>query len=279
MIIDAHFHVWRFHSERYSWQPLTTITPTFEWPIEKQIGVMDQYDIDKGILVQPSIYGFDNSYILDCGRRYPERLRLIGLTDPRAESVEFHVESLAEQGVRGLRLAPRTRPDIPWYNESRADRVWNKAEQLDMALTLLITLTDIAPVAEAIKRFPRVKAIIDHLARPDAVDDPDGRLFENLLTLAQFDHVYLKLSALGFISQEPYPHDDILVLVRRVFDIFGPDRLMWGTDIPISQDPATVRDTMHLIELALPDVSVEDRAKIMGGTAAKVFGWVNSNSK
>ena len=270
MIIDAHFHVWRFYSERYPWQPLAA-TLDYEWPVENQIEVMDKYGIDGGVLVQPSLYGFDNRYILDCSQRYPDRFRLIGLVDPQADSMESEMESLAGQGVRGLRLAPRVRPDIPWYNDHRADRIWQKAGQLNMILTLLIALHEIASAAEAIKRFPEVKVIIDHLARPDLAKDPE--LFEALLALAQFEQVYVKLSALGFMSREPYPHPDILALVRRVFDAFGPDRLMWGTDLPISQDAATVAEAMQLIELALPDVSPAARAEVMGGTAARLFGW------
>ena len=273
MIVDTHLHVWQLHSEAYPWQPLANVAPDYAWPLENIIEVMDKCGIDRGVLVQTSMYSFDNRYILDCARRYPDRFRLVGLVDPRAGTVEADMESLAGQGVRGLRLGPKLRADIAWYNDSRADRLWQKAGQLDLILTLLVRLDQVGPAARAIKRFPNVKVVIDHMARPDEIEDPDGRLFGDLLALAQFEQVYVKVSALGFMSQQPYPHRDILDLVRRVFDAFGPTRLMWGTDTPMSQDPAALPEALRLIDLALPDASPEDRAEIMGGTAARLFGW------
>jgi L-fuconolactonase len=274
VIIDTHLHVWELHSERYPWRPLAGVAPDYGWPVENQIEVMDQSGIDKGVLVQPSMYSFDNRYILDCAWRYPERFRLIGLVDPRADTVESSMESLAERGVRGLRLGPMLRPDIPWYGDRQADRVWKKAAELDMIITLLVTPDQVAPATEAIKRFPGVRVVVDHLARPDKADDPGGSQFEDLLALAQFEQVYVKVSALGFMSHESYPHRDMLDLVRRVFDAFGPERLMWGTDTPMSQDPTTVPDALRLIDIALPDSSPDDRMQIKGGTAARLFGWI-----
>lgn len=274
MIVDSHLHVWEPHSERYPWRPLANIAPDFAWPVEKQIEVMEKYGVDKGVIIQPSMYSFDNRYIFDCSRRYPERFRLIGLVDPRSDSVESAVEALAAQGFRGLRLGPRLRPDIPWYNDKRADRVWQKAAQLDMILTLLVGLDQVPAATKAIKRFPEVAVVIDHLARPDATEDHEGRLFENLLALAGLEQVYVKLSALGFMSKEPYPHPDVLQWVKRAYDAFGPERLMWGTDTPMSQDPAAMPEAMRLLDFALPDISPGNRAQIMGGTAAQLFGWI-----
>ncbi len=274
MVVDTHLHVWELHSERYPWLPLASVAPDHAWPVESQIEVMDNAGIDKGVLVQPSMYSFDNRYLLDCGRRYPERFRLISLVDPRDDAVESHMESLAERGVWGLRLGPMLRPDIPWYNDKRADRVWEKAAALNMIVTLLVTPDQVASATKAIKRFPEVRVVIDHLARPDKAEEPGGPQFEDLLTLAQFERVYLKVSALGFMSREPYPHQDMLDLVQRVFDAFGPERLMWGTDTPMSQDPTTVPQALRLIDIALPDRSPEDRMQIKGGTAGRLFGWI-----
>jgi L-fuconolactonase len=274
MIVDTHIHVWELVSGRYPWQPLANIAPDYEWPVEKEIEVMDRYGIDKGVIVQPSMYAFDNGYILDASQRYPDRFRLVGLVDPRSDRVEADIQSLVDHGFRGLRLAPRLRPDIAWYCDSRADRVWRQAAELDMILTLLIGLDRLGGILTALERYPNVKVVIDHLARPDVTLDAEGKLFVDLLALARFENVYLKLSALGFMSRQAYPHADVQAWVRRSFDAFGPDRLMWGTDTPMSQDPAGLADAMRLVDYALPDASAEDRQKIMGGTAARLFGWV-----
>jgi predicted TIM-barrel fold metal-dependent hydrolase len=273
MIVDSHIHVWQFSSARYPWQPLANVTPDDEWPVESEIEAMAKGGLDKGILIQPSMYSFDNRYLVDCGRRFPDKFRLVGLVDPRTDRLEADIEILAAEGVRGLRLAAMLRPDIPWYNDRRADRLWQKAGELKMILGLLVTPAQVGLATETIRRFPETRVVIDHLARPDKIDDPDRLLFQDLLALACFEQVYIKVSALGFMSQEPYPHGDMLALVRQVFDKFGPGRMLWGTDTPMSQDPARLSAALDLIGIALPGGSPPERAQITGGTAAQLFGW------
>ncbi len=271
MIIDAHLHVWELPSTRYPWNPLATVAPDYAWPVEHEIEVMDRYGIDYGILVQPSMYRYDNRYLLECATRYPERFRLVGLLDPQAEDVEKDMEYLAAQGVRGLRLGPMLRPDISWFNDPKADRVWRSAGELDLVITLLVIPQQLRAARTALERFPNTRVIIDHLARPDQAENPS--LIDGLLSLAAWDQVNVKVSALGFISKEPYPHHDILTLVKRVYDAFGPGRMLWGTDTPMSQKPEGIPDALKLIELALPQASPQDVDLIKGGTAARLFGW------
>ena len=280
MIVDSHLHCWKLSSEHFPWNPLGTFKPDYEWPIENEIEVMDKYGIDGGVLVQVSMYGFDNRYLVDCGRRYPDRLALVGMVDPRADSVESEMESLAEQGVKGLRLAPVIRPEIRWYNDSKADRLWRKAGELGWILALLVSPDQVASVAKAIRRFPEVRVVIDHIARPDLAEESErSELFGDLVALGEFEQVYVKVSCLAYISQAvglsrgPQPHQDIMNLVRRLVDAYGPERLMWGTDTPGSQDPDELPNAMRWFELGLPELSAEEQALIMGEAAARLWGW------
>jgi predicted TIM-barrel fold metal-dependent hydrolase len=270
MIIDTHLHCWELSSEKYPWNPLASVAPTYAWTVERELDVMDQYGIDKGLLVQPSMYRWDNRYNLFNGlQKYPDRFRMIGLVDPQAKNVEMVVRELAGEGVSGVRLAPMMRRDIPWYNDPKADRVWSCCGEL--GLTLLVIPEQVAGARAAIARFPENKIIVDHLARPDAATDP--RQLEDLLTLAEFKNVFVKASALSFMSKEPYPHMDILAYLRRLFQAFGADRLMWGTDTPMSTKPETIPSQLKLIELGLPEASPKEIAMIQGNTAARLLAW------
>jgi predicted TIM-barrel fold metal-dependent hydrolase len=272
MIIDTHLHCWELSSEKYPWNPLATVAPAYAWPVERELAVMDQYGIDKGLLVQPSMYRWDNSYNLVNGlQKHPDRFRMIGLVDPQADDVEAQISNLAGQGVSGFRLGPMLRRDIPWYNDPKADRVWARCGQLGLIITLLVIPEMVAGARASVARFPENKIIVDHLARPDAAAEP--RQLDDLLTLAEFKNVYVKASALSFMSKEAYPHPDILAYLRRLYQAFGADRLMWGTDTPMSTKPETIPAQLKLIELALPHASPADIALIQGGTAARLLGW------
>lgn len=271
MIIDAHLHVWELSSERYPWNPLATVAPTYAWPVEREVEVMDRYGIDGGVLVQPSMYRWDNRYLLECARRYPGRFHLVGLVNPDADTVLEDMEALAAEGVQGLRLGPMLRPEMAWFNTPKTDRIWRKASDLSLILTLLVSPEQVADSRDAIRRFPGARIIVDHLARPDKASRPEA--MQDLLSLAEFPQVYIKVSALRYMSREPYPHQDILAIVRQVYDRFGPQRLMWGTDTPMSQTPEGIPDALKLIDLALPGASQAEIEMIKGGTAAALFGW------
>jgi predicted TIM-barrel fold metal-dependent hydrolase len=273
MIIDTHLHVWELASQEFPWQPLATVKPDYAWPVEKQIGVMDQFGIDAGVLVQPSMYAFDNRYLLDCGQRYPDRLRLVGMVDPRSDDVESEMEALAAQGVRGLRLAAMLRPDIPWFNTRLSDRVWQKAAELNLILVLLIRPDQLLDASHSIERFPETQVMIDHLARPDLETIPESETFQQLLGLASRSQVTVKASALGFMSAQPYPHHDMIELVRQTYVAFGANRLMWGTDTPMSQKPVDYLSALRLLDIALPDAPSSAISLIKGETAHKIFGW------
>ena len=271
MIIDSHLHVWELSSAQYPWNPLASIVPDYAWPIEKEVEVMDRYGIDKGLLVQPSMYRWDNRYLLECARRFPDRFRLVGLVNPQSPRVLEDMETLASQEVNGLRLSPMLRPDMDWYNTPESDRVWVKAGELGLIITLLVFPNQVGQAREAIQRFPQTHVVVDHLARPDNAAAPHD--MDDLFSLEKFEQVYVKVSALGFMARQPGPHLDVLSVLRRAYDCFGPQRLMWGTDTPMSTKPIEIPAALELIDQALPSASQEDLGWIKGGTAEKLFGW------
>ena len=270
MIVDTHLHAWLLDSPEYPWKPLAGVAPADEWPIEASIEVLDRFSINGGVLIQPSMYSFDHRYVIACGQRFPDRLRLVGMVDPRSPSLDADVAELADLGFRGLRIASMLRPELPWYSGEQADRLWRSAADKNLILCLLLTPQQMAEAGDAIARFPSVPIVVDHAARPDRMD---GHIPRELFDAVRFGNVYVKLSAFGFMSRLPYPHADALEWMRMLFDAFGPDRLMWGTDTPMSQEPDGVGAALRMLSLALPDATPVDLAKIRGDTAAHLFGW------
>jgi predicted TIM-barrel fold metal-dependent hydrolase len=76
------------------------------------------------------------------------------------------------------------------------------------------------------------------------------------------------------MSRMPYPHEDMISLVRRVYHSFGAQRLMWGTDTPMSQKPEEIPAALGLIDLALPTIPQANIDWIKGNTAATLFGYL-----
>ena len=268
MIVDAHIHAWANRSAQFPWQPLGNLAPEMAWTIEDQVASMDRLGIHYGILVQMSWYAYDNAYILDCAQRFPNRFGLVGMVDPTSPQVEAQVDALFAAGVKGIRLMPRLRNDIDWYNE----RLWQKANSIGAIITLLVGPEQMVDVEPIIARYPQVKIVIDHLARPDQELDPARPLFQKMLAMAIYPNLYLKASAFPAISQQSYPYADVFELLHQSIEAFGAQRVMWGSDFAMTRNICTMDGHLQISDLALQGISPADRALVMGGAAAQLWG-------
>ena len=123
-----------------------------------------------------------------------------------------------------------------------------------------------APQINKLKQeFTSVPVILDHLARRGMGTDAD---FKEVLALAKFPNVYMKYSGVPYSSKTGYPFEDAKPTVRQAFDAFGPDRMIWGG---LGHNMEEFDRHVEVFENMFDFASEEDRAKIRGLTAVKLF--------
>jgi L-fuconolactonase len=127
-----------------------------------------------------------------------------------------------------------------------------------------------------IRDFPHVPVVIDHLARIDLKAADPLPEFKKLLTLARYANVWVKVSELSVLSPSgTYPYKDTFPWVRRLYDAFGPDRLLWGTGYPGATRGEAGRPSLQqeldLVRKEIPFFTSVEREKILGGNAAKLW--------
>jgi L-fuconolactonase len=141
----------------------------------------------------------------------------------------------------------------------------------NLAICVLISPAQLEESVDWIARHPASRIVIDHLARPDLSSDGPELVLDRLARLAEFPNVWVKLSALSELSQEPYPHRDTAVWTRRALAAFGPERLMWGSDFPFVSGTERYGASWSALRHALEDTSASARRQISASTAAEVF--------
>jgi predicted TIM-barrel fold metal-dependent hydrolase len=232
---------------------------------------MDASGVSQAVLVQPSLYGFDNSYIADCVRQYPNRLAAVGMVDVEAvdacERLAFWVR---ERGIRGLRIAPLLPSQADVLCHAGMARVWDQAAWLDIPICLLLTPSHIGDLHRLIRDCPGTKVVVDHLGRPDRGQSNLEVAIQPLLSLAQYPAVYVKVSGLPVISQEPYPHADAFPLIQSVYECFGPHKMMWATDFPHILDQCGYANALAMVH-QFPFLTGEDREWVLGKTAQTLW--------
>ena len=131
---------------------------------------------------------------------------------------------------------------------------------------------------DMVRHFPRVPVVIDHLARVNLkVASPLPEL-KKLVALARYPNVWVKVSELNILSPSgKYPYKDTFPWVKRVYEAFGADRLLWGTGFPGATRAQAgrpgLREELALVREEIPFFSAEDREKVLGRNAAKLWGF------
>ncbi len=280
-VIDTHVHIWSDDVAQFPFAH--PFEPNFRVPkvaatAESLVAEMDAFGIDFCVLVQMIYYGWDNRYAANVIHRYPGRFRAQGLIDPTDPGAAAKLDYWVRQcGFSGIRLSPTYyRGHDEWINARESRPLWQKAEELGAIFNFFIATPQLPRLEEMVRSFPKVPVVIDHLARIDLrLADPMPE-FQKLLDLAKYPNVWAKVSELSLLSRaRTFPFADTYPWVRRLYDAFGPDRLMWGTGFPAGSRRENHRPPLEqelaLIRTEIPFFTSEDRAKILGRNAARLW--------
>lgn len=286
-IIDAHMHVWANDPRRYPF-PHPYVKDyqgmPHEGTVEMLIEDMDRHGCTHCVLVQTICHGWDNTYLADCVKRFPARFKGHGLIDPTdakvADKLEFWTK---EHGLHGMRFSPiyyqnGNHGGDGWLDAEETHRLWRKAEQLGSVLNFYIAARQLPALGKMAQKHPDVHVIVDHLAQIDlGVENPEPD-FQLLLAMAQYPNVWVKVSELSSIAKSrTYPFRDAYPYVKRVYEAFGPDRVLFGTGYPGSARAAyqrpTLKQEIDLLDKEMPFFTKENREKILGLNAARLWGF------
>ncbi|HYC47053.1 MAG TPA: amidohydrolase family protein [Burkholderiales bacterium] len=277
-IIDSQVHAYEANTPKRPWRTVPN------WPDhvtgDEMVAAMAKVGVDGAIFVSPfAMYGYDASYAVEVQRAHPHRFALVKPVDPDDPAVADVIADWKKTpGTVGIRIMMR--PEIGLDSTAPGvDRIARAAVRYDFPVNLSCA-GNLDAATALIERHPDTRFIIDHLGllqprTPPAPPQPWAEL-PKLLALAKRPNAVVKVSGACTLSQEAYPFDDIWDPLARVFDAWGFERCLWGTDwtrafavVNYEQAVAPFRQTNRL--------SDSERNMLMGGACAKVYGWSPQN--
>ena len=278
MIVDTHVHVWEIDPPKY---PVGPTAPTWNsYPDEpgtadELLAEMDVHGVDWTVLVQTSWSTWDNGYIADSVERFPNRFIGHGLIDPQdpnnAEQVRYWIN---ERGLAGFRLHPMYYPDEKILLTRQNEPMWEEIALLDAVIQFHLRAEFADQVAVIADRHPSLKLILDHMGYPQI--DANPAEFQPIVDLARYDNMYLKLSDVAGRSSQDFPYIDVQPFIEKLVNSFGAERMVWGTGYPghhrIKHDWPTLDQELRLIREGLTFLTDAQRERILGGTAAEIWG-------
>jgi L-fuconolactonase len=271
--IDSHQHFWRYDPVEYDW-------------IDQRMGVLKRDFLPEHLLPELQQAGFDGCVAVQARQTLEETRWLLELADahPFVAGVVGWVDlcspGVGEQLARfegrrkliGLRHVVQAEPDDRFLLRSDFLRGIEVLQRLGYAYDILIYPRHLKVATEFARRFPGMRLVLDHLAKPDI---KGGRLDEwrrDLRALAALPHVSCKLSGLvteadwlGFTTEQIRP------CLETAFDCFGPERLMIGSDWPVCTLAADYARTMGVVLDYLERRAPAEREGVLGGNAARFW--------
>ncbi|HJU30233.1 MAG TPA: amidohydrolase family protein [Hyphomicrobiaceae bacterium] len=273
-IIDSQVHAYERDHPGRPWVDVLHGPP--EVTGEDMIAAMDAAGVDAAVLVSPyTMYRYDASYAIGVRAKYPDRFALIKPVDPTDPAVgETIAEWKKQPGAVAVRImmtrGVSTDPADPGVN-----RVLKEAAKNGLPLNLLCwgRLDQVDALAA---NHPDTRIVIDHVGlqqpfEPPPLEKPFADL-PKVLNLARHKNVNIKISGACTLSREPYPYKDIWDPLARIFDAYGLDRCLWGTDWTRAVALLTYKQGVDAFRVT-DRLSDGDRAKLMGGSLQKVYRW------
>jgi predicted TIM-barrel fold metal-dependent hydrolase len=266
MIVEWNKHIFSPDLRRYPIHPQAAYRPDLSGEPADPLGTymehMDQEGIDRAVLVHPEPYGDDHRLVLDCLAREGERFRGTSLFYPQDPEAPRKLQELVAQQPHIISTRFHAHRGKEMYLDRFADEgvqaLWRKALDLGLIIELHIGPNYAAQVAETLHLYPESTVLIDHLAEPNTGHAAE---YAQVLDLAQFDKVYMKLSGLNHFSEDAPLYPSARSFTRRVIEAFGPDRMVWGAGTP------------RIVEAHMEDYTAAEQEKVKGDNLATLLGF------
>src|SRR6201992_689031 len=274
MIVDSQGHAYEATTPKRPWATVPN------WPDhvtgDEMVEAMDKVGVDGAIFISSfSMYRYDASYAVEVAKAHPDRMAIVKPVDPEDPNVaDVIAEWKKVPGAVGVRIM------VPKENKRDENhpglaRILQAAAHHDLPVNML-AWGNLDVGTALIDRNPNTRFIIDHLGilqprQPPAPAEPCADL-PKVLALAKRPNAVIKISGACTLSKQPYPFNDIWEPLSHIFDAWGFERCLWGTDWTRAHAVVNYENAVTPF-VQTSRLSESERAMLMGGACIKAYRW------
>jgi L-fuconolactonase len=273
--VDAHQHFWTYTPQDYPWIDERHAPLQRDFLPDDLKPLLDQHGIDGCIAVQARQSPDETDALLAHATTHPWVLGVVGWVDLRANDLDAQLARWATAPkLVGFRHLVQDEPAPSLFLQDPAfARGMRQLQHCGLAYDVLVKDKDLHAATDFCQRHDQHHLILDHLGKPDlSLEDPIAWA-ERLAPLAALPHVACKLS--GLITEADWQQwrpGELLPYFYLALELFGPDRLMFGSDWPVCQLAGSYGEVHHLFDTAISSLSSAEQDALRGGTALRLYG-------
>lgn len=273
--VDAHHHFWKIDRGIYDWisDDISGIRRNYE-PVHLS-HYLSHLGVAKTVLVQAAESLIENEAMLAIAAKndfVAGVVAWVNLDDPAAAK---ELELLAKNPkVKSIRPVLQGIEDTDWVLRSQVQENISLLPQLGLRFDALIQPRHLNAIDTLSQNIPELKIVIDHAAKPVIANgQAAGDMWEDgMARLAEKPNIYCKLSGLATEQGPGWQAKTLKPVSDHLLDIFGPNRLMWGSDWPVLELSGSYVQWFNVAQELLADLSEHDTQKVMGQTATEFYG-------
>ena len=277
MIIDAHHHLWDPVRHEYPWMDGDALAP-----LRRAYTVDDLWEVTDGrvahtVLVQTISDERETAeFLATAGANNGLIKGVVGWVDLTAPDVADRIAALrggpGGERLVGIRHQVQDEPDPGWFTQPEVLRGLRAVGAAGLVYDLLVLVPQLPVAVDVVRQLPEVSFVLDHLAKPNIVDGQWEPWASGLAGLAALPNVSAKVS--GLVTEAPWDAWDagqITPYVQHAVEVFGAERLMYGSDWPVCTLAASYDEVWELAGTLIKDLGDAERTAILGGTAERVY--------
>lgn len=270
--IDTHVHFWKYDKIRDAWITDDMKTLQQDYLPQTISSTLSRNGVKGCVAVQADQSELETLFLIELAKTHSIIKGVVGWVDLQNENLEERLRYFSQYPiVKGWRHVVQGEPD-DFLLKPAFQKGVSALKQYNYAYDVLIYPRQLKAVLEFVSRFPDQKLVIDHCAKPDIagrkIDEWDGLMKE----IAKHPHVYCKLSGLfteakwkHWSPAEFYPYLDV------VFEAFGTDRLLFGSDWPVMLLSGMYVQWKSLLEKYMEDFDREEKEKVFWKNAINFY--------
>lgn len=274
MIIDAHQHFWTLSRGDYPW-PNETVAPIFkDFAPDDLAPLLKAAGVDKTVIVQATDTVAETVFILDIAVQTDWVAGVVGWVDLSEGDAIATIDQLRQNPrLKGLRPMLQNIEDSDWISQDNVAPALEHMADVGLCLDALIQPRHLRALYGVTKRYPTLKIVIDHIAKPEMGNGraPDPKWREGMSQLAELPNVHCKLSGMVTEIGPDWQYEDIAPFAEHVLDKFGPSKILFGSDWPVVNLASSYGVWRQTVNRLLSGFSDADRSKIMGGNAQAFY--------
>jgi len=272
MRIDAHQHFWIYNQREYDWIDETMASIRRDFLPADLRPELEDTGFAGSVVVQVRQTLEETRWLLELAEDNPFILGVVGWVDLRSPRLYQDLQSFAGKSkLVGIRHIVQSEPD-DFLLDADFLRGISLLQEFDLAYDLLIYTKHLPLAAEFVKRFPRQRFVLDHLAKPPIRSRAIDLWARGMRELASFPNLHAKVS--GLVTEanwQGWKPEDLRPYLDVAFESFGAKRLMIGSDWPVCTVAASYAQVVNLVKDYMSSYTAEDREAVFGGNAANFW--------